>query len=125
MGDIDENSSVLCTSATIASTCCRFFGRGVSDAAALSFSVRGCAAEVLDAVAFFEGFRAGNPLSTRFLAAGFAGVDCGVSLDVGSAGALSMKLAASIGATAANTAASTEGDHAAVPLLVLGVVVSC
>ena len=103
-----ENSSVLCTSATIASTCSRLFGRGVSDAAALSFRVRGLAGVlVFGADAFFDGFRAGNPLSTRFLSDGVA------------VGAIT---ADAVGATAANTAASTDGVHAAVSVWVT---VSC
>ncbi len=119
-----ENSSVLCTSATIASTCTRFFGRGVSDAAALSFSVRGLAGALAfdPGDAFFAGLRAGNPLNIRFLTVGMAALE-----------ALGVTLAGDSGATAANTAASTDGVHApavassssAVPLLTVGAVVSC
>ncbi len=111
---MEENSSVLCTSATIASTCTRFLGRDVSDAAALSFSVRGLlGALVFDADAFFDGLRAGNPLSTRFLNGGVAAIEALVAVGATSADA--------VGAAAASTAASTDGAHT-VPLRVA---VSC
>ena len=127
MGGIDENSSVLCTSATIASTRWRFLGRGVSDAAALSFRVRGLLgvfALVVGEV-LVEGLRAGSPLSIRFLTVGALATFAVVAALVAFAAALAAKSDC--------TCAATGGVHTAAPVslsavedaLTAGVACSC
>ena len=74
----------------MASTCTRLLGRGVNDAAALSFRLRGLVTDLAlwdDRVpsgywALLEGLRAGSPLSTRFLTVG----DLAVGVAVAAAG---------------------------------------